>query len=329
MRRRQFITLIGGAAATWPLAARAQQAGRMARVGAFVNGLEADPQMQMRLAAFRQGLESLGWSEGRNVHLDVRFGGSDPGRYQALAKDLVALHPDVILATTTPIAVALQRETRTIPIVFTSVSDPVGSGLVASLARPGGNITGLLFYEASITTKWISMLKEIVPGLARVALMANPKTTPYDYFLRAAEAAAPSLAIEIVPSRTETAADIDRNVEAVARTPNSGIVFLPDGTSFLYRDVVIAATARFRVPAVYAIRAMVEAGGLMYYGTDIVEQNRQVASYVDRILRGGAPADLPVEAPTKYETVLNLKVAKALGLEVPASLLVRADEVIE
>jgi putative ABC transport system substrate-binding protein len=329
MRRRQFITLIGGAAATWPLAARAQQAGRMARVGVFVNGLEADPQMQMRLAAFRQGLESLGWSEGRNVHLDVRFGGSDPGRYQALAKDLVALHPDVILATTTPIAVALQRETRTIPIVFTSVSDPVGSGLVASLARPGGNITGLLFYEASITTKWISMLKEIVPGLARVALMANPKTTPYDYFLRAAEAAAPSLAIEIVPSRTETAADIDRNVEAVARTPNSGIVFLPDGTSFLYRDVVIAAVARFRVPAVYAIRAMVEAGGLMYYGTDIVEQNRQVASYVDRILRGGAPADLPVEAPTKYETVLNLKVAKALGLEVPASLLVRADEVIE
>jgi putative tryptophan/tyrosine transport system substrate-binding protein len=328
MRRREFITLIGGAVA-WPLAARAQQRERVRRIGVLAAYAEDDPEMKARLAAFRQRLERLGWSEGRNVHIDYRYAASIADQYQRLAKELVALQPDVILAQTTPITAALLRENRTVPIVFVSVSDPIGSGLVASLARPGGNLTGLLLYEEGITGKWLAMLKEIAPRLSRAALMANPKTTPYDYFLRSAKAIAPSLAIELEPSPVGNAADIKRVVESFARVPNGGLVVLPDPATSVHRDLIIALVARHRLPAVYWARYFVAAGGLMSYGTDFIDQSRQAADYVDSILRGAKPGDLPVQAPTKYETTLNLKTAKALGLEVPPSLLVRADEVIE
>jgi putative ABC transport system substrate-binding protein len=237
--------------------------------------------------------------------------------------------PEVIFAQSTPVTAALQRETRTIPIVFVAVSNPIGSGFVASLARPGGNITGLLYYEASIAGKWLAILKEIAPRLTRAALVANPKTTPYDYFLRGAEAAAPSLAIELLPSPVENAADIESVIESVARVPNGGLVLPPDVTTIVNRDLIIALTARYRLPAVFALRDFVVAGGLMAYSSDIMEQNRQAASYVDQILRGANPAELPVQAPTKFQTFVNLKTARALGLDVPPLMLVRADEVIE
>jgi putative ABC transport system substrate-binding protein len=282
-----------------------------------------------RLAGFRQGIEKLGWSQGRNVRIDTRFAGGRADQYQVLAKELVALQPDVILAQSPSITAALQRESRAIPIVFVSVSDPIGAGFVASLARPGGNITGMMQYEAGITGKWLAMLKEISPRLARVALVGNAKTTAYDYFLGAAEVAVPPLAIELESSRVETAADIERAIGAYARAPNGGLLLLPDSTVTSNRDLIIALAAHHRLPAVYPFRFFVAAGGLMSYGTDQVELLRQAASYVDRILRGTNPADLPVQAPTKYETTLNLKTAKALDLDVPTSLLARADEVIE
>jgi putative ABC transport system substrate-binding protein len=289
----------------------------------------ADPEMQARIAAIRQRLDIHGWSEGRNLRIDLRFADGDPDRYSSLARALVALQPNAIIAYSTPVAAALRRESRTIPIVFVNVSDPVGSGLVASLARPGGNLTGVMLYEEGITGKWLAMLKEIAPQLKRAAVIANPRSTPFDYFVRAAEAAASSLALEVVPTRIENATDIERVFESLARLPNSGAVLLPDSTSIRHRDLVIVLAARHRLPTVYAFRFFVAAGGLMSYGTDVIEQYREAASYVDRILRGANPADVPVQAPTKYQTVLNLKTAKSLGLEVPPSLLVRADEVIE
>jgi putative ABC transport system substrate-binding protein len=327
MRRREFITLLGGAATTWPLVARAQAEG-MRRIGVLVGDTEDDPETKARLAAFRQGLERLGWSEGRNVRMHYRFAADNPDQFRPLAKELVSLQPDVLLAYATPVAAAFQRESRTIPIVFVSVSDPVGSGLVTSLARPGGNLTGLLLYEEGITGKWLAMLKEIAPGLSRAALIADPRRTPYDYFVRSAKSVAPSLAIELAPSPVENAADIERVIGSFAREPNGGLVLLP-GTPIKHRDLFIALAARHRLPAVYYYRFFVTAGGLMSYGTDLVDQYRQAASYVDRILRGTNPAELPVQAPTKYVTTVNLKTAKALGLTVPPTLLVRADEVIE
>ena len=329
MRRREFITLIGGAAAALPLVARAQQPERMRRVGILMSGTESDPELQARVAVFRQTLEQLGWSEGRNIHIDIRFAAIRTDQYSALANEMIALHPDVILGHTTPVAAALQRESRTVPIVFVNVSDPVGTGLVASLARPGGNITGLMLYEEGITSKWLALLKEIAPHLKRTALVANPISTPYDYFVRSAKAVAPSLALDLVPSPIANAADIEHVIETFARVPDGGLLVLPDGTSIQHRDLIIALAARHRLPTVYAYRFFVAAGGLMSYGTDVIDQNRRAAAYIDRILRGAKPADLPVQAPTKYETVLNLKTAKALGLDVPPSLLVRADEVIE
>jgi putative ABC transport system substrate-binding protein len=329
IRRRKFVTLLGGAAAAWPLAARAQQPGGMRRIGVLSVLGEDDREMKAWLAVFRQGLEGHGWSEGRNVRIDARFAAADAERALALAGELVALQPEVILAQSTEIAAALKKETRAIPIVFIAVSDPIGSGLVASLARPGGNLTGLLNFEATITGKWLAMLKEIAPPLARVVLVANPKTTPYDYFVRAAEAAASALAIELVASPVETAADIERSIASFASMPNGGVLLVPDGTTIVHRDLIIALTARHRLPAVYSARYFVTAGGLMSYGSDRADVFRQAASYVDRILRGANPAEMPVQTPVKYETVVNLKTAKALGLEVPPSLLVRADEVIE
>jgi putative tryptophan/tyrosine transport system substrate-binding protein len=328
MRRREFISLLGGTA-VWPLIARAQQPERVRRIGVLSVLDEGDREMKAWLAAFRQRLESLGWSEDRNVRIDVRFVAADAKLAQALASELVALQPDVILAQSTEITAALQKETRAIPIVFVAVSDPIGSGFIGSLARPGGNLTGLLNFEATITGKWLAMLKEIAPQLSRAALVANPKTTPFDFFVRAAEAAIPTLAIELVTRPVETNADIERSIASFASTPNGGLLLVPDGTTIAHRDLIIALAARHRLPAVYSARYFVAAGGLMSYGTDRADVFRQAASYIDRILRGAKPAEIPVQAPVKYETVVNLNTAKALGLDVPPSLLVRADEVIE
>ena len=281
MRRREFITLLGGAVA-WPLAARAQQADRVQHIGVLMNFAENDPEAKSRLAALRHGLERRGWSEGRNVHLDYRFTAVSAERTEVLAKELVALHPDVILANSSAVAVALQRETRAIPIVFVNVSDPIGLGFIASLARPGGNFTGVLHLEASIVGKWLAMLKEIAPSLTRAALMGNPKTTSFDYFVQSAQATATSLAIELVPAHVDTSADIERSIEAFARVPDGGLVLPPDSTTIAHRDLVIALAARHRLPAVYPIQLFVAAGGLMSYGTDQNDMFRLAASYIDR-----------------------------------------------
>jgi putative ABC transport system substrate-binding protein len=329
MRRREFITLLGGASAAWPLAARAQHSDRVRRIGVLIGYAEDDPETKARLAALRQGLEKRGWSEGRNVQIETRFAAGSADKYVSLAKELIATRPDVILAHTTLVAAALQRESRVIPIVFVNVSDPIGSGFVAGLARPGGNFTGVLQYEAGVVGKWLAMLKEIAPRLDRVALVANPKTTPFDYFLRAAETAAPSLAIKMVPSPVATAAEIEHAIDTFAGAPNGGLLLAPDPTVILHRNLIIALAAKHKLPAVYPFHFMVAEGGLMSYGTDQADAFRLAASYIDRILRGDKPSDLPVQAPTKFETTLNLRTAKALDLTVPPGLLIAADEVIE
>jgi len=329
MLRRQFITLLGGAAATWSLAARAQQPDRLRRIGVLMAIAENDPETRERVATFRKGLERRGWSEGRNVQIDYRFTAARPERIPGFAKELLALQPDVVLAHSTGVAAGLQRESRTIPIVFVNVSDPIGSGFIASMARPGGNLTGVLHLEASVVGKWLAMLKEIAPRLTRAALLGNRNTTAFNYFMQSAQAVAPSLAIELVPGHIETAADIERTIEALARMPDGGLVLPPDATTITHRDLVLALVAKHRLPAVYAVQAFVAAGGLMSFGTDQNDMFRLAASYVDRILRGDKAADLPVQAPTKFETTVNLKTAKALGLTVPPGLLVAADEVIE
>jgi len=330
VKRREFIAALGSTAVARPVVARAQQAERVRRIGVLVNGVMDDPETQARLAGFRQGLERHGWREGRNIRVDTRFAPSNSAdQLPSLAKELLALQPDVILSQSPPIAIALQRESRTIPIVFVALPDPIRLGLAASLARPGGNFTGLLSYEEGITGKWLAMLQEFAPGLKRAALLGNPKTTDYDYFLRAAEVTAVSLSIELVPSRVETTDDIERAIKSVALKPNGGLVLPPDSTTIVRRDQIIGLAASHRLPSVYPARFWVAAGGLMSYGIDFVEVFRQAASYVDRILRGAHPAELPVQAPTKYETTVNLKTSKLLGFEVPASLMVRADEVIE
>jgi putative ABC transport system substrate-binding protein len=331
MHRRSFLTLLGGtSAAAWPLTARAQQRDRMRRVGVLAGIAEDDPVIQARLVAFRRELERYGWVDGRNIRVEYRFaagGGTDEA--QQFARELLASQSDVLVADATPMAAALQRETREVPIVFLGVSDPIGSRFVESLARPGGNLTGLLNIEASIIGKWLGMLKEIAPRITRAAIIGNPKTSPYDYFLHAGEAAAPSLAIELVESRVENTTDMERAIGAMARGPSSGLVLTPDTTTAVHRDLIIALAARHRLPAVYFARYWVTAGGLMSYGNDRISEWRQVASYVDRILRGERTIDLPVQAPAKYEMVLNLKTAKTLGIEIPPTLLALADELIE
>ncbi len=285
--------------------------------------------MQARLAGFREGLKRFGWTEGDNVRIDYRYASASAERSQALARELVALRPDAVLAFASISAVALQRESRALPIVFVGIPDPIGRGLIASLAHPGGNLTGSLLYEPTIVGKWLAMLKELAPQLTRVAILFNRKTSPYPYYEPTANAIAPSLAIELVPMHVETAAEIERGIESFARVPNGGLLVPPDLTAVLHRNLVIALAARHRLPAVYQARFWVAAGGLMSYGADGVAEHRHAAYYVDRILRGANPADLPVQAPTKFETTLNLRTAKALGLTVPPGLLVAADEVIE
>jgi putative tryptophan/tyrosine transport system substrate-binding protein len=329
MRRREFTTLLGGAAA-WPLSARAQRLDQIRRVGVFMSSAKDDPDSKPRLGAFRQGLEKLGWSEGRNIHLDVRF--ADPAnaqQVQMLVKELLALSPDVIVAQSTAPTAAFRRESPNVPIVFIAVGDPVGAGFIANLARPGSNLTGLTLYEGSVAGKWLAMLKEIDPRVTRAAFIINPKTSSFAHFAREAETMAQSLGIGLALSTIENAGDIGRVVESFASSPNGGLVFPPDATTTDSRDLVVALAARYRLPAVYAWRQFVTAGGLMSYGTDFVEQFRQTASYVDRILRGSSPAELPVQAPTRYQTVLNLKTAKTLDLIVPVGMVLAADEVIE
>jgi putative ABC transport system substrate-binding protein len=325
--RRQLVTLLGGAAA-WPLAARAQQPDRIRRIGVLVGLSEDDPGMKPRLAGFRQELDRFGWTESQNVRIDYRYAPGGAGA-QELAKELIALQPDVILAHTVAIAAALKRETRTIPIVFVSVGDPFGAGLIASLARPGGNLTGLMTFEASISGKWVAMLKEVAQHVTRAMFLGNRTFGTYEYYFRAADAAARALALELVPAQAESASDIERAIEVFARAPDGALVVPPDLTTATHADVIVALAARHHLPAVYAFSYIVAAGGLMSYGTDRVAEMRQAVSYVDRILRGAAPGDLPVQTPIKFETAVNLRTARALGLEVPPTLLARADEVIE
>jgi ABC-type uncharacterized transport system substrate-binding protein len=331
LRRREFITLLGGAAATWPLAARAQQQERMRRIGVLMGFGENDPEGTLWLSSFTRAFQELGWTDGRNVQMDVRWGASIFERQRMFAKELVSLHPDVILAHGTPVTAALQRETRTIPIVFGAVADPVGEGFVESLPRPGGNITGFIFTEGEMGGKWLELLKEIAPSVKRAATIFNPDTAPGrgSYYLPSFEAAARSLKVEPItlPVRSDT--EIETAITSLGRKPGSGFVAIGDSFLVANRGPIILAAARNNVPAVYFHASFARDGGLFSYGPDNADIFRRAASYVDRILRGAKPAELPVQVPTKFERVINLKTAKAIGLDVPMHLQQLADEVIE
>jgi putative ABC transport system substrate-binding protein len=330
MRRREFFALLGGAAASAPFAARAQQPGGIRRVGVMLSLAADDPVQKSRRESFEQTLTQHGWENGRNLRIDYRFGGGGADKFAALAKELVALQPDVIFAQSTGVVTAVAQETRTIPVVFVNVSDPVGAGFVASLPRPGGNLTGMLLFDADLSGKWLAMLKEVSPKLRRAVLVIDPKTTPLDYFYRSAEAVAPSLAVEIAAAQVASTADIERAMEANGRIPDSGFVIAPGSTILRNRDLIIALAIRHRLPGIYPESVFARAGGLLSYGiADALEPFRQAASYVDRILRGAKPSDLPVQGPTRYATVVNLRTARAIGLDVPPMLLAQADEVIE
>ena len=328
MRRRDFITLVGGAAA-WPLAARAQPAERVRRIGVLTPFAADDTESMARIAAFLQGLGDLGWAVGRNVRIDYRWSAGDPDRIRKDAMELVALAPDVILATGTPVTSALQQAGLSVPIVFAQVPDPVANGFVASLARPGGNTTGFTTYDYAASAKWVEILKEIAPGVRRAAVLRDPTIASGIGQLGAVLAVAPSLGMELSPIGVRDAGEIDRAITAFAREPNGGLIVLASPLSIVQRELIITLAARHRLPAVYGLRFFAIDGGLISYGPDSVEPYRRAAGYVDRILKGEKPADLPVQAPTKYELVVNLKTARALGLEIPSSVLARADEVIE
>lgn len=331
MKRREFITLVGSAA-TWPLAARAQQPSGMRRIGVLLGNAESDPQAQAGLVKFNKALQDLGWNVGRNIAIDYRWAAADVGRMTTFAKELVALKPDLILAQTTPVVEALQRETKTIPIVFVVVSDPVGSGFVNSLPRPGGNITGFINVESSLSGKWIELLKEVVPHLSRAALLFNPETAPFfNYFLQPFESAARASAIDPTTAPVHTPDDIERIFAELGARQDTGVVVLVDVFTAKRStlDVVISAAARNRVPTIYPYRYMVAAGGLVSYGVDNTDLLRRAGDYVDRILKGAKPADLPVQLPTAFELAVNLKTAKSLGITIPGTVVARADEVVE
>jgi putative ABC transport system substrate-binding protein len=329
MKRRSFITLLGGAAASWPLAARAEQGERMRRIGVLMNLAADDAEGQARLTAFLQGLQQSGWTIGRNVRIDTRWAAGDAERIRKYAAELAALAPDVILAGAGAVVPSLLQATRTVPIVFTQTPDPVGAGFVNSLARPGGNVTGFTTFEYGISAKWLELLKEIAPGVKRAAVLRTLATAAGPGQFGAIQAVAPSLGVELRPIDTQDAGEIERAIVAFASEPNGGLIAATGGGVLKHRELTVALAARHRLPAVYAYRIHVMSGGLISYGLDNLDQYRRAAGYVDRILRGEKPADLPVQAPTKYELVINLKTAKALGLTVPDSLLARADEVIE
>ena len=327
MRRRELLILTGGVAA-WPLAGRAQQPERMRRIGALMLWREIDPWAQKSRTAFEQALGRFGWVEGKNIRIDYRFAGGDPALFKTYAEELVGLSPDVLLAAATPGVAALRQQTRTIPIVFVFVADPVRQGFVQSLARPGGNVTRFSSFDTALLGKWLQLLKEVAPGLTRVAAIFNPDTTPYAFFNRGMEPAATSLGITVTPAPVHDDAAIEEAIAAQAREPGGGLISLPDSFTEAHRDVIIAAAARHRLPLIGA-SPFPRSGGLMSYWLDPVDLYAQAASYIDRILRGASPADLPVQYPTKYSLIINLKTAKALSLTVPPSMLAMADEVIE
>jgi putative ABC transport system substrate-binding protein len=329
MKRREFITLVGGAAVAMPLAAHAQQPERMRRIGVLMNLAADDPESQARNAAFLQTLQQLGWTDGRNVRIDIRWAAADANRFRRYAAELVALAPNVILVSSNQGVAALQQETRNVPIVFVLVVDPVGSGYVASLARPAGNATGFALFEYSISGKWLELLKEIAPRVMRALVLRDPAEPAGVGQFAAIQAVAPSLGVELSPVDVRDAGEIKRAVAAFAGRSNGGLIATPSPPQAVHRELIIALAARHQLPAVYGQRYMVTGGGLISYGPDRVDPYRRAAGYVDRILKGEKPADLPVQAPTKYELVINLKTARTLGLEVPQTLLARADEVIE
>jgi putative ABC transport system substrate-binding protein len=329
IRRRQFITLLGGAAAAWPVAARAQQSERMRRIGVLVNLPADDPQAQVRNAALLQGLQELGWTVGRNLRIDYRWGAGNADNVRKFAAELVALAPDVILAPGTSTLEPLLQATRAVPIVFVHTADPVGAGFVQSLARPGGNATGFINMEYAISGKWLELLKQIAPRVTRAAVLRDPTLTSSTAQFAAIQAVAPSLGVEVSPVNARNAGDMEHGLAAVARSVNGGLIVTATGAAVRHRDLIIARASQHKLPAVYPDRYFVTVGGLISYGPDLTEQYRQAAGYIDRILKGEKPADLPVQSPTRYQIVLNLKTAKAMGLELPATVLARADEVIE
>src|SRR5262245_29367468 len=327
--RRELLVALGGAAAAWPLAARAQQGQRMRRIGVLMNLTADDPEASARVTAFAQGLQQLGWTAGHNVRIDYRWGAVDADRSRRYAAELLALAPDVVLASASQAVAALQQATRTVPIVFAIIVDPVGAGFVDSLAHPGGNLTGFIAFEYVISAKWLELLKDISPQLKRVAVLREPDVAAGIGQLAVIQAAAPSFGVEVRPVSVRDADEIERAVTAFARSSNGGLIVTASTLAAVHRKLIIALAARHRLPAVYPVRYHPTSGGLISYGADTIDPFRRAAAYVDRILRGEQPADLPVQAPTKYELVINLKTAKALGLELPPTLLARADEVIE
>jgi putative ABC transport system substrate-binding protein len=331
VKRRTFITLLGGAAAAWPLAARAQQGERMRRIGVLMAHPESDPEFKAYVAAFRGGLEKFGWTEGRNIQIDFRWGAlDDPEGRQRSAKELIVLRPDVILTQNTPPTASMLEQTRTIPVVFVIVADPVGSGFVKSLSQPGSNATGFTIMEPTISGKWVELLKEIAPYVNRAAVLFNPATTPYaDIYLNPFRAAAGSLGLEAIAAPVNSVSDLEFFVAEWARTPNGGLVVMPDGFLNVHRAEIVSLAARHGLPAVYPWRFFPDIGGLLSYGSDQRELFRSAATYVDRVLKGTKPSELPVQAPVKCELVINLKTAKALGINVPLFFQQRADEVIE
>jgi len=327
LKRRTFITLIGGGAVAWPLAARAQQLDRMRLIGVLMGFAESDPAAQSWLAAFRNALTQLGWSEGNNLRIEVRWGAADPDRIRTLA-ELVDLRPDAIFNQTTPVTDALARVTQTIPIVFVYVADPIGSGFAASLARPGRNITGFTYVEPTMGGKWVQLLKEVAPRTAHVALLFNPETAP-EFYMPSLQAAASSFAVEASMAPVHARDEIAGVIAAQARSPGGGLIVMPDVFNDANGELIIALATSSGVPAIYPRPFFAKSGGLIAYGADLAEQFRQAAGYIDRILKGANPGDLPVQRPTKFELVINLKTAKALGLDVPMSLLMRVDKVIK
>ena len=327
--RRTFLATTAALLAA-PLALSAQLAPRIRRIGVLIAFGESDQQAQVRVAAFRKGLQDLGWAEGRNIRLDIRWAASDPALMQRFAKELVALQPDLILSHNTPTTATLLEHTRTIPIVFATVSDPVGSGFVASLPRPGGNVTGFTNIEPTMAGKWLELLKEIAPSVARVAFLFNPATAPYaEYYLRPFQAAAASFGSEAIATTVRNIAEIEAAIAAQARAPNSGLVVMTDSFLVTHRVEIISLAARYRLPAVYPFRFFTELGGLVSYGNDLVDDFRRAGTYADRILKGTTPTELPVQAPVKFELVINLRTARTLGLTIPPTVLARADEVIQ
>ena len=330
MRRREFIALVGGAATVWPFGARAQQTEQKRRIGVPNSLAETDAESQAWDAAFRKRLNELGWIEGRNIQLDYRWAAGKVERLQEFARELIGLKPDVLVAMTTPATAVLHARTRTIPIVFTVVADPIGSGFVANLAKPDGNITGFADYEPSLSGKWLGLMREVAPSVSRVGFLFNPQTAPFARpYLATFHSAASALAVEPIETPFHSATEIEAMMIKLGREGGAGVIVLPDTSTVIYRETILSLADRHRLPTVYPFRLFVTAGGLISYGIDLANQLRGASSYVDRLLRGAKPSELPVQQPTKFEVIINLKTAKALGLAVPSSLLATADEVIE